>query len=129
MPVIIEPLEIHTDGRGFVFEPLQPDQMRHQNNVHVVISNPGAVRGNHFHEYGTETTIIVGPALLKYKVNDKTEELNISAGKVYRIVFPPQVSHAIQNTGANPNVLVAFNTVAHTPQTPDVVSDILIPEE
>jgi hypothetical protein len=43
------------------------------------------------------------------------------------MVFPPGVSHAIQNTGHTDSLLVAFNTCAHDPADPDTVQDILIP--
>jgi hypothetical protein len=37
------------------------------------------------------------------------------------------VSHAFQNTGSEPMVLVAFSIAAYNPASPDVERDVLIP--
>jgi hypothetical protein len=42
------------------------------------------------------------------------------------LTIPPGVSHAVQNVGHQPNVMLAFNTVTHTPERPDVFPDVLI---
>jgi hypothetical protein len=50
----------------------------------------------------------------------------VMEGSVVRFVFPPGVPHAIQNTGTQPGLLVAFNTQIHNPSDPDTVWDPLI---
>jgi dTDP-4-dehydrorhamnose 3,5-epimerase-like enzyme len=52
--VEIRPLKVHVDARGAVFEPLEPALLSGWRNVHTVISEPGAIRGNHRHLRGTE---------------------------------------------------------------------------
>ena len=66
MPVKIDRLTVHEDARGLVFEPLAPDLIAAQRNVHVVISGPGVVRGNHQHLKGTEI-IAVEKRFIKFK--------------------------------------------------------------
>lgn len=119
----------HTDQRGFVFEPIEEKWIANQKNVHVVISRPGAVRGNHYHETGTETLVVCGPALAKIRHGHETDEFRIPDGKTVRLVIPAGISHAIQNTGSVDSLLVAFNTCTHDPANPDTVEDILIPAE
>jgi UDP-2-acetamido-2,6-beta-L-arabino-hexul-4-ose reductase len=126
MTVVIEEVNVHSDCRGFVFEPLVEDSLQHQYNAHVVISQPGAVRGNHYHLNGTEMIAIMGPALVRIKEDSKIRDIEIPAQKVYRFIIPPKISHAIRNTGDQPNILVAFNTFAHDPQNPDVVQEVLM---
>jgi UDP-2-acetamido-2,6-beta-L-arabino-hexul-4-ose reductase len=126
MPLIIDDLTVHPDDRGIVFEPIAEDSLTHQHNAHVVISRPGAVRGNHYHINGIETMAVMGPALMRIKEDNDTRDIEIPPKNIYRFIIPPKVSHAIKNTGDQPNILVAFNTLAHNPHNPDVVRDILI---
>lgn len=126
MTVKIDRLRVHSDARGVVFEPLAADRLAEQRNVHVVVSRPGLVRGNHFHREGTETIAVAGPALVRIRENGILRDIEVPAQEACRFILPANVSHAIKNTGDQPNILVAFNTCAHDPQQPDTVEDILI---
>ena len=114
-------------GRGFVFEPLEEAFIPRQKNVHVVVSRPGAVRGNHYHQVGTETLVICGPAMVRIRRGDHLDDYSIPTDQIWRLVIPPGISHAIQNTGDADNLLIAFNTAAHDRSHPDTVADTLIP--
>jgi len=118
--VEIRPLKVHTDARGAVFEPLEPALLAGWRNVHAVISEPGAIRGNHRHLRGTEVTTVLGPALVRYGCDERTEDVAVPAGAAWRFVFPPGTAHAFKNTGSKPFVLVSFNTEEHDPASPDV---------
>ena len=129
MKIKIDQLKRHSDQRGVVFEPIDGESLPAQKNCHVVVSKPGVVRGNHYHLNGTETIVVVGPAFLKFKEGDDIHEVDVPADRTYRFVIPPGVSHAIINTGREINFLIAFNTLAHDPQNPDTVADILVDDE
>ena len=121
MPSVeIVKLKVHADSRGAVFEPREPQLLAGWRNVHAVISEPGAVRGNHAHLRGTEISAVVGPALVRYREAGSTHDAEVPAGEVWRFRFPPGVAHAFRNTGARPFVLVSFNTEEHDPAVPDV---------
>jgi len=126
MSVVMQEVNVHSDSRGVVFEPIAEDSLQHQHNAHVVISQPGAVRGNHYHLNGREMIAVMGPAMVRIEENDQIRDIEIPVNKVYRWVIPPMVPHAIKNTGDQPNILVAFNTVTHDPHHPDVVRKVLI---
>jgi dTDP-4-dehydrorhamnose 3,5-epimerase-like enzyme len=126
MPVTHENLNIISDSRGFVFEPLTANAFCYQRNAHVVISLPGVIRGNHCHNKGEETIAIMGPALVRFRENEKINDIEIQTGKAYRFTFPPGVPHAIKNLSNQPNVLVAFNSIGHDPQNPDTIEEVLI---
>ena len=126
MKVKIEQLKTHSDMRGFIFEPISEDLIDVQKNIHVVISAPDAVRGNHYHLNGTETIVVVGPALLRFKEGNDIHDFEVPSRQVYKFVIPPKVAHAFKNIGKKDNFLVAFNTFLHTAEKPDVVSEILI---
>lgn len=126
MNVKIEQLKTHSDLRGYIFEPIAKDLIDAQKNIHVVISAPDAVRGNDYHLYGTETIVVVGPALLRFKEGNDIHDVEVPSRQVYKFVIPPKVAHAFKNTGKKDSLLVAFNTFAHDSKKPDVVSEILI---
>ena len=116
-----------SDARGFVFEPLVGELLANQKNTHVVVSRPGAVRGNHCHVRGTETLVVCGPALVRIRKEKDVVDFSIPTNTTCRLIIPPGVAHAIQNTGETDNLLVAFNTEPHDPDQPDLVQEILIP--
>lgn len=126
MKVNIDQLKTLPDLRGIVFEPIDKDKINSQENIHVVISEPGAVRGNHYHLRGTETLAVVGPALIRFKENDELHDFEVPSGQVYKFIIPPKVVHAIKNIGDKPCILVAFNTVEHNPQNPDQVRENIL---
>ena len=119
-------LKVISDSRGFVFEPLPADAFSYQRNAHVVFSDPGVIRGNHYHVKGEERIAVVGPSLVRCRENDEIKDVDIPAGEVYVFTFPPGVGHAIQNLSIRPNVLFAFKTLAHDPNNPDTIKDVLL---
>ncbi len=124
--VDIRRLAVHADGRGAVFEPLEPALLAGWRNVHTVVTQPGAVRGNHRHRRGTEVTAVFGPALVRYRTGGRVEERLVPAGEAWRFVFPPGTAHAFKNTGTTAFVMVCFNTEEHDPARPDAERDELI---
>jgi dTDP-4-dehydrorhamnose 3,5-epimerase-like enzyme len=124
--VTIEVLRVAQDERGYVFEPLGGEAMAKFCNAHVVYTAPGAVRGNHYHLVGTELCSVVGPTLVRYRVNGELHDVQVPIGQVWRFTFPPGVPHAMRNDGAQPTLLAAFGTVAHDPANPDTVRELLI---
>jgi UDP-2-acetamido-2,6-beta-L-arabino-hexul-4-ose reductase len=125
-PVTIEPVAAVWDQRGLVVEPMGPELLPRQQNVHLVLTEPGQVRGNHYHERGTEVTLVVGPALFRYRDGSEVREVTLATGQAYRITILPRVAHAFLSPGPGPLVLIGFNTEAHDPVRPDVVRDVLI---
>ncbi len=128
MKVKIDQLMTHTDRRGLVFEPIEKNSITTQRNCHVVISQPGVIRGNHYHVKGTETIAVAGPAKLRFKEGQDIIDVEVPAEQVYKFIIPPGVAHAIKNTSEKAGILVAFNSHAHDPGNPDCISDVLIAE-
>ena len=124
--VRIESVVVHQDRRGSVFEPLDPECLPGQRHVHVVVTEPGAVRGNHYHIRGTEVVTVQGPALVRLRDAQGGWDTLVAEGAVTRFIIPPGVAHAIQNLGTEPTVLIAFRECAHDPAAPDVVREVLI---
>ena len=122
----VDKLDVRADARGFVFEPIEKAAINSPMSAHAVISEPGAVRGNHYHSNSTEIIAVAGAALVRLKEDDTVYDIEVSANEVYRFTIPPNVTHAIKNTGDQSNILVAFNAMEHDFEKPDQVFDNLI---
>ena len=122
----IENLSSHRDARGSLFEPLNAAELSRQRNVHVVLTEPGEVRGNHFHRSATEMTTVVGPCLVRLKEAGALRDVAVPAGEAWRFTLPPGVVHAYRNTGTSTMVLVSFASALHDPANPDTVRDVIL---
>jgi hypothetical protein len=98
------------------WEPVSPEGLAAQKNCHVVATESGGIRGNHFHKLGTEITS-AGTGCGPLSGCNRSE---IEDGEVYRFAFPPNCARALKDAGSTPNLLVAFNTVPRDPASPDV---------
>jgi dTDP-4-dehydrorhamnose 3,5-epimerase-like enzyme len=124
--VTIEVLTCFKDARGLLFEPLEDALLSNQRNVHVVLSAPGTVRGNHSHTRSTELTTIVGPAHVRLKEGTTLREFDIPEGETWRFNIPPGVVHAFKNTGAGRMVIVSFSSAVHDPTHPDTLRETIL---
>lgn len=118
--VEITPLDQFRDERGAAYEPLGPDALPEQRNVHVVTTHPGHIRGNHVHARDTEVLTVRGPALVRYRENGTDHDVEVGDGEAVAFRFPPGVAHAIKNTGSATNVIVAFKDHPYDRENPDV---------
>src|SRR5262249_36994048 len=100
--ITIEPVSYPTDHRGLVIEPIGADALPAQKNVHMVVTQPGHIRGNHYHLRGKEITVVLGPALVRYRQGGEIHDLHVAEGQAYRLTIPPGVPHAFQNPGPGP---------------------------
>jgi len=124
--VTVENVSFFSDARGWVIEPVSEALLAGQRNVHVVLSEPGAIRGNHYHERSTEIFVVIGPALVRVRESSVVRDLPVAEGQAMRFTLPPGVAHAIQNTGSRPLVLMSFSTLPHDRAHPDTVPVVLI---
>jgi dTDP-4-dehydrorhamnose 3,5-epimerase-like enzyme len=115
----LQSLKIHRDARGTLFEPLTDAELQSQKNVHVVLTQPNEVRGNHVHRSAVETTTVVGPCLVRIKEEGEIRDIAVPAGEILRLQIPPGVVHAFRNTGDSAMVLVSFSTNLHDPEGGD----------
>ena len=126
MKCVIETVKTHRDSRGALFEPLSDAELSDQRNVHVVLTQPGEVRGNHRHLTAIETTTVVGPCLVRLKEDGVVRDELVPAGEIWRFSSPPGVTHAYRNTGDGVMVLVSFSTNLHDPHGADTVRETIL---
>jgi UDP-2-acetamido-2,6-beta-L-arabino-hexul-4-ose reductase len=117
--VRIESVKTHRDARGSVFEPLNDAELAAQKNVHVALTGPGEVRGNHWHASALEITTVVGPCLVRLKEAGTIRDVEVPAGETWRFTIPAGVVHAFRNTGDSVMVLISFSTLVHDPTAAD----------
>lgn len=122
----IETIRTLRDARGALFEPLDAAGLAAQRNTHVVLTEPGCIRGNHYHPVGTEVSVIAGPAFIRLKEDGVLHDLHVPAGETWRLTIPPGVVHAFRNPGPSTMLLVAFNTEEHDPARPDAVREEIL---
>jgi dTDP-4-dehydrorhamnose 3,5-epimerase-like enzyme len=124
--VVVQSVNTHRDARGSVFEPLNDAELADQKNVHVVLTQPDEVRGNHVHRTAIETTSVVGPCLIRLKEGGAIRDIEVPAGETWRLTIPPGVVHAFRNTGESMMVLVSFSTNLHDPAGSDTVREQIL---
>ena len=123
---VVQSVKTHRDARGCVFEPLNDAELAGQKNVHVVLTQPNEVRGNHVHATAVETTSVAGPCLIRLKEDGVTRDLEVPAGEIWRLIIPPGVVHAFRNTGETIMVLVSFSTRLHDPTGADTRREVIL---
>ena len=124
--VTVQPVKTHRDARGSLFEPLTDAELAHQKNVHIVLTQPNEVRGNHAHRTAVEITSVVGPCLIRLKEEGTIRDLEVPAGETWRLTIPPGVVHAFRNTGDSMMVLVSFSTLLHDPTGTDTLREHIL---
>jgi len=122
----IESIKTHHDPRGSLFEPLNAAELAGQQNVHVVLTRPNGVRGNHSHRTAVETTIVMGPCLVRLKEAGELRDVEVPAGETWRFTIPPGVVHAYRNIGNTMMVLVSFSTRPHDPEGSDTLREQIL---
>ena len=123
---LIESVKMHRDPRGVLFEPLSDAELAGQKNVHVVLTQPNEVRGNHVHLMAVETTSVVGPCLVRLKETEVIRDVEVPAGEIWRFTIPPGVVHAYRNTGDTVMILVSFSTNLHDPTGADTRREVIL---
>jgi dTDP-4-dehydrorhamnose 3,5-epimerase-like enzyme len=126
MTTLIETVKTHSDPRGLLFEPLSDAELAGQKNVHVVLTQPNEVRGNHRHLTATETTSVLGPCLVRLEEGGSVRDVEVPAGEIWRFTIPPGVLHAFRNTGSAVMVLVSFSTNLHDPAGIDTQRETIL---
>ena len=83
--VVVQSVKTHRDARGSVFEPLTAAELAGQKYVHVVLTQPNEVRGNHAHRTAVETTSVVGPCLIRLKEAGVIRDIDVPEGEIWRL--------------------------------------------
>src|SRR5258705_3576410 len=108
--LVVQSVKTHRDARGSLSDPLSDAELAGQKTVHVVLTQPNEVRGNHVHRTAVETTSVVGPCLIRLKEDGSIRDLDVPAGEIWRLTRPPRVVGAFRNTGESMRGVGSFST-------------------
>jgi mannose-6-phosphate isomerase-like protein (cupin superfamily) len=101
------PLEVHSDLRGVIADVFYNANINH---VAIINSNPGAIRGNHYHKESVQHMLITSGQLeYWYKPLDSKEPAKMHLTKVGDLITTPAYEiHALKIT-ENGNQFVVFS--------------------
>jgi dTDP-4-dehydrorhamnose 3,5-epimerase len=97
--------------------------------VYVLYSNKGTVRGNHYHELTTEFfTVVSGEAKMAFSEIDKDniEIIKIKASDNITIKVYPNTVHAFKNELEEPLIILAVSLKEYNPQDTDTFPYIIL---
>jgi quercetin dioxygenase-like cupin family protein len=101
------PLEVHADLRGVIADVFYNATINH---VAIINSNPGAIRGNHYHKESVQHMLITSGELeYWYKPLDSQDAAKMYLTKVGDLITtPPNEIHALKITEKG-NQFVVFS--------------------
>jgi UDP-2-acetamido-2,6-beta-L-arabino-hexul-4-ose reductase len=118
-------LEVNMDSRGELIEAFRFPK---DGQVFFITSEPGSVRGNHYHLEKIETfLVVVGEVLFKIRNLDNGEVTSfIVKGKDYKtIVIPPRCTHSITNIGLYRSLVLAHSSTLFDRKNPDTYNEVV----
>jgi UDP-2-acetamido-2,6-beta-L-arabino-hexul-4-ose reductase len=112
-------LQVKADARGGLAEFLKSE---HFGQIFVSRTQPGVIRGNHYHHTKTEKFFVVeGDGLIRMRAIEggQVQEYAVR-GRNYQVVdIPPGFSHSITNVGISEMVTLFWSSEVFDPDRPD----------
>jgi UDP-2-acetamido-2,6-beta-L-arabino-hexul-4-ose reductase len=124
-PYAIEPLTVHSDARGALYEALRfsSQGIPAGGQIYIYTVAPGARRGDHFHEHKSEWfTCVAGRVrlLMKTRYGDQVDEA-LDADAPRMVFAGPRTSHAVVNETGEVAVIMAYASKEFDPTDPDTI--------
>ena len=128
-PYELRELSLHRDERGDLFEVLRfpDDDIPGRGYIYTFSVNPGARRGDHYHERKHEWLTCVSGELTVL-VEDKegrAERFVLNAEKPSVMYFAPYTAHAVVNESGHVAVAASYGSEPHDPADPDTIKKIV----
>jgi len=127
--VVLKPLKVIPDERGFLMEMLRCDDpfFKKFGQVYLSVAYPGMVKGWHYHKLQTDHFTAV-KGMLKVVLFDRREdsktvgvvnEFFIGEKNPVLLVIPPLVVHGVKAVGNEPGYLVNCPDLPYNYASPD----------
>lgn len=116
--VVITPLEVRADGRGWLAELFRADELEPEHRPAMAYASqtlPGQSRGPHEHRHQTDCFVFVGPGTFRLYLWDARKDsatyrnhqkLVVGETNRVRVLVPPGVVHAYKNISDVPAMVV-----------------------
>jgi UDP-2-acetamido-2,6-beta-L-arabino-hexul-4-ose reductase len=123
--VLVYPLDIKRDERGWLAEILRPERRQGKEEfaqIYITVANPGKTKGEHYHQRKVEWfCVLSGEAMLFLKDTRTGEKQRFPMGEknMVAVRIPPYVAHAITNTGNTPCYLIVVVSEPFNPKDSD----------
>lgn len=115
-------LRAYHDDRGGLFENIDPKIMNETKHFFISYSNPGVIRGNHYHTRKSEWFLII-KGTTKIVVEDietkERAEMIVKAEDHKLVHMVPNKSHAMENIGNDEMVVLALVNEVFDQNDPD----------
>jgi dTDP-4-dehydrorhamnose 3,5-epimerase len=114
------------DTRGWLFKAVPKEFVGKSQFGEIYLSGakPREVKGCHYHNKTTEWfCVIQGEGTLYLKDTRSGEKMTLTLNRENRlsIEIPPQIAHAILNSGTEEMILLAFADIPYDSDNPDTV--------
>lgn len=122
MKVNIVDLDTKTDERGSLSQNVSEEVKNQMKHFFVSYSNPGSIRGQHYHTKKIEWFYIIKGEAEIVLENIKTKErkkLKSTSDKPQLVKMEPGIAHAIKNTGKEEMILLALVNESLDQNNPD----------
>jgi UDP-2-acetamido-2,6-beta-L-arabino-hexul-4-ose reductase len=119
----IKKLKKHADPRGWLVEFLKQSEITEKiQQIYIVSLEPGAIRGNHYHQKRIEWFFVIGDDIRIHLQDIKTKEtkiIDIRPDNPLRISIFPSTAHAVANKGKNVAYLISAQNNIYDSNAPD----------
>lgn len=117
-------LRQHKDERGMLVENTLPEIMKQSNHFFVSKSQPGVVRGNHYHTHKSEWFYVIQGTceiIVEDMNTKKRETVTIRSEDENIFHMEPGKAHAFKNIGKDELIVLALINDVFDPENPDTV--------
>ncbi|TAK34286.1 MAG: dTDP-4-dehydrorhamnose 3,5-epimerase [Chloroflexota bacterium] len=127
--IVIKPLTVNADERGYLMEMLREDDeiFERFGQSYVALNYPGVVRAWHYHKLQTDHFVVV-KGMVKVGLYDARED-SPTYGQVQQVFqgernnvlvkIPVGVMHGYKTIGVEPSLLINFPTRLYNRSEPD----------
>ncbi len=122
-----QPLKMHTDTRGELFEAVKTDQ---GGQTFLSTTVPGATRGNHWHLRKIERFLVVGghgTISIRKLFSNEILTFEVSGDVPAYIDIPTLHTHSITNTGKEILQTLFWSNEIFDPAHPDTYPEVVLP--
>lgn len=128
-PFDVVELKMHADPRGTLNEILRfsDQEIPGGGYIYTFSVNPGARRGDHYHEKKREwLTCVSGKITVLLETSDGAKHtVVLNAEKPAVVYFGPGTAHAILNESSLPAIAVSYGSTQHNPDDPDTFKKVI----